>query len=74
MNRIIEVNTNNETVALLQTLVNIAIKAQQPNPSPVDIKLELAALNMHHLLQIAEDLAAVHAEHKYQTPKKESHV
>lgn len=73
MSRIIEVNTNTETIVLLQQLVKVAIKAQQPNPSPVDIKLELAALSVEHLMQIADDLAAVHAEHTLVTEKKDSY-
>jgi hypothetical protein len=37
-------------------LTKIAIKAHGNNPSPVDIKMELAELNMEQLLQIEEDI------------------
>lgn len=37
-------------------LTKIAIKAHGNNPSPVDIKVELAELNMEQLLQIEEDI------------------
>jgi hypothetical protein len=37
-------------------LVRIAMKAHGANPSPVDIKLELAELRVDQLMQIEEDL------------------
>ncbi len=45
-------------------LVQIAMKAHGTNPSPVDIKLELAALNSAQLMQIEEDLVRSLAQFK----------
>ena len=56
MNNIILANIPEAAGKTMLQLVRIATKAHQANPSPVDIKLELAALNSEQLMQIEEDL------------------
>jgi hypothetical protein len=43
----------------LHQLVAIALKAHGNNPSPVEIKLELAALDGDNLMQMQEDLEQI---------------
>lgn len=49
--------SNPKSVALLKQLTTIALKAQGINPSPVDIKKQLAELDYHLLKEINENLS-----------------
>lgn len=49
--------SNPKAVSLLKQLTAIALKAQGHNPSPVDIKQQLAELDYHLLKEINENLA-----------------
>jgi hypothetical protein len=53
------VETTIETILLLEKLVAVALKAKGFNPSPVEIKQELAELDEELLLQVSEDLNRV---------------
>ena len=52
----IDLYSNEEALRLMLQLSKIALKAHANNPSPVDIKCELAALPAEALMQIEEDL------------------
>lgn len=55
MSNAIEAITNKEAVTVINRLVKIALKAHGNDPSPVDIKLELAELPSDMLMQLDED-------------------
>lgn len=52
----IDLYSNEPALQLMLDLTRIALKAHANNPSPVDIKCELAALPADSLMQIEEDL------------------
>lgn len=56
---IVNLYSNPEALKLNLQLVRVALKAHLVNPSPVDIKQEMAAMNVEMLMQMEEDLQKV---------------
>lgn len=48
-----------ESLELMRKLATVALKSHRHNPSPVEIKLELAELPADRLMQIEEDLIRI---------------
>ena len=59
MSQAIHYVSNLPTLHLIKQLTDIAIKAHGNNPSPVDLKLELAALPAHDLITINEQITNI---------------
>lgn len=64
MSATIDIYSNHKALKLMQQVMNIAMKAHMNNPSPVDIKQELAALPLDELMQIEEDITLVIQRHE----------
>lgn len=53
---IIDLYSNQPTLRLMLDLTRIALEAHSNNPSPVDIKLKLSALDAERLMVVQDDL------------------
>lgn len=60
----IELESNPAALKVVHELCLIGLKAHANNPSPVDIKQQLAELPVNMLEQIAEDIARTLEPHK----------
>lgn len=66
MSQPIPVETSPEGLQLLRQLLEIAKRAHQPNPNPVDIKIQLSELNLDMLTTTLQQVKDV--MHNYDIP------